>query len=81
MFMPERRIVAIGGGDSWVAFDYVLALVGPMPRLLWVGTAGAEDAARALRMHDHTTAAPTVAGSSSSPGRPRISGSSCSRRT
>jgi peptidase E len=53
MFMPERHIVAIGGGDSWIAFDYVLELVGPMPRLLWVGTAGAEDAERALRVSDH----------------------------
>ncbi|HKP17895.1 MAG TPA: peptidase E [Gaiellaceae bacterium] len=51
--MPERHIVAIGGGDSWVAFDYVLELVRRMPRLLWVGTAGAEDAQRALRVHDH----------------------------
>jgi dipeptidase E len=53
MFMAERQIVAIGGGDSWVVFDYVLELVRPTPRLLWVGTAGADDAARALRVHDH----------------------------
>jgi dipeptidase E len=50
--MPERRIVAIGGADSHVALDYVLSLVRPSPRLLWIGTAGAEDAARALAVHD-----------------------------
>ena len=32
--------------------DYVLGLVGEGPRLLWVGTAGAEDPWRALQIHD-----------------------------
>jgi len=50
--MADRQIVAIGGGDSDVALDYVLSFVPPSPRLLWVGTAGAEDAEHALAIHD-----------------------------
>jgi dipeptidase E len=50
--MPEKRIVAIGGADYHPALDYVLSLVPPSPRLLWVGTAGAEDAESALAIHD-----------------------------
>jgi dipeptidase E len=51
--MADGQIVAIGGADSDVALDYVLSLVSPSPRLLWVGTAGAEDAEGALEIHDH----------------------------
>jgi dipeptidase E len=50
--MAPRQIVAIGGADSDVALDYVLSLLPPSPRLLWVGTAGAEDAERALAIQD-----------------------------
>ncbi len=51
--MAERQIVTIGGADSDVTLDYVLSIVAPSPRLLWVGTAGAEDAERALAIYDH----------------------------
>jgi dipeptidase E len=50
--MPEKRIVAVGGGESHAVLDYVLSLLPPLPRLLWVGTAGADDAERALAIHD-----------------------------
>ena len=41
--MAERRIVAVGGGDVFALWDRVLDLVRPSPRLLWVGTASAEE--------------------------------------
>lgn len=50
--MAERRIVAIGG-DPWGVYDYVLGLVPSSPRVLWVGTAGAEDPRDALQVEDH----------------------------
>ena len=50
--MPDRHIVAVGGGDSGPVLDYVLGLVGERPSLLWVGTAGAEDPWNALQVHD-----------------------------
>jgi dipeptidase E len=50
--MPNRQIVAIGGGDSGPVLDYVLGLVRKGPNLLWVGTAGAEDPWNALLVHD-----------------------------
>jgi dipeptidase E len=49
--MPDRQIVA-AGGDAWPIFEYSLGLVRPSPRALWVGTAGAEDPARALDVYD-----------------------------
>ncbi len=49
--MTEPRIVAVGG-DPWPVFDFVLELVRPAPRVLWVGTAGAEDPRDALAFHD-----------------------------
>jgi dipeptidase E len=52
--MPDRHILAVGG-DPWAVYDHALALAGPSPRLLWVGTAGAEDAAVALSVHDRYT--------------------------
>ncbi len=50
--MPDRTIVAMGGGDSGPVLDYVLGLVREGPRLLWVGTARAEDPWNALQIHD-----------------------------
>src|SRR6266536_5582075 len=50
--MADRQIVAIGGAVPDGASDYVLYLVSPSPRLLWVGTAGAEDAEGALAVYD-----------------------------
>ena len=50
--MPERTIVAIGGGDLGPVLDYVIGLVRERPNLLWVGTAGAEDPWTALQIHD-----------------------------
>jgi peptidase E len=49
--MADRHILAVGG-DPWSVYDYALELAGPSPLLLWVGTAGAEDAAVALAVHD-----------------------------
>jgi dipeptidase E len=49
--MPDRQIVA-AGGDAWLVFDYVLGLVRRSPRLLWVGTAGGDDADSALAVYD-----------------------------
>jgi peptidase E len=51
MRMSERQIVAVGGHASEL-FDHVLGLVRPSPRVLWVGTAGAEDPWDALRIYD-----------------------------
>jgi peptidase E len=50
--MAERRIVAVGGGDVFSLWDRVLDLVGPSPRVLWVGTASAESPEYALMVHD-----------------------------
>jgi peptidase E len=50
--MAERRIVAVGGGDVFALWDRVLDLVGPSPRVLWVGTASAESPEYALMVHD-----------------------------
>jgi dipeptidase E len=50
--MPDRTIVAMGGGDPGPVLDYVLGLVRDGPNLLWVGTAGAEDPWTALQIHD-----------------------------
>jgi dipeptidase E len=50
--MPDRHIVAVGGGDPGPVLDHVLGLVGERPRLLWVGTAGADDPRNALQVHD-----------------------------
>ena len=50
--MTDRHIVALGGGDPGPVLDYVLGLVRQAPRLLWVGTAGAEDPWSALQIHD-----------------------------
>ena len=50
--MTDRHIVAVGGGDPGPVLDYVLGLVRQGPRLLWVGTAGAEDPWSALQIHD-----------------------------
>src|SRR5215470_8838936 len=49
--MAERRIVAVGG-DPWPLFGHVLSLAGPSPRMLWVGTASAEDPQFTLRVLD-----------------------------
>jgi hypothetical protein len=49
--MPDRTIVAMGGGDPGPVFDYVLGLVRDGPNLLWVGTAGAEDPWTALQIN------------------------------
>jgi peptidase E len=51
--MEGRQIVAIGGGRSVELFDFALTLARrATPRLLWVGTAGAEDPAAALRVYE-----------------------------
>ena len=49
--MVERRIVAFGG-DPYPAYLNVLDLVGPSPRVLYVGTAAAEDPSFALLAYD-----------------------------
>jgi dipeptidase E len=49
--MAEPQIVAIGG-DPAPLWPYVLDLVRPSPRVLWVGTASAEDPAFSLVIHD-----------------------------
>ena len=48
--MADRQIVAFGGDPA--ASLHVLELVGPSPRVLYVGTAAAEDPAAALSIHD-----------------------------
>ncbi len=52
--MSERQIVGIGGGPVGPELrDYLLGLTGEAtPRVLWVGTAGAEDPSDALRTID-----------------------------
>ena len=54
MSMAERHIVAAGGGGTSDALlDAILGLARRRPpRLLYVGTAGAEDPGAALRMYD-----------------------------
>jgi peptidase E len=49
--MADPQIVAIGG-DPAPLWPYVLDLVRPSPRVLWVGTASAEDPAFSLLIHD-----------------------------
>jgi dipeptidase E len=50
--MAERQIVAFGG-DPYPAYLRVLELVHPSsPRVLYVGTASAEDPGKALLVHD-----------------------------
>jgi dipeptidase E len=49
--MAEPQIVAIGG-DPALLWPYVLDLVRASPRVLWVGTASAEDPAFSLLIHD-----------------------------
>jgi dipeptidase E len=49
--MAEPQIVGIGG-DPAPLWPYVLGLVRPSPRVLWVGTASAEDPAFSLVVHD-----------------------------
>jgi peptidase E len=52
--VTDRQIVAVGGGPlAEQVRDYVLGLARRQPpRLLWVGTASAEDPLAALRIHD-----------------------------
>jgi dipeptidase E len=50
--MAERRIVAVGGGDVFALWNRVLDLVKPSPRVLWVGTASAENLKYTLSIHD-----------------------------
>ncbi len=52
--MTARQIVAIGGGGlEEQVRDYVLGLTGSRPpRVLWVGTASAEDPRDSLRIYD-----------------------------
>ncbi len=49
--MADRQIVA-AGGDAWPIFDYAVGLVGPTPRILYVGTARGDDPAAALALYD-----------------------------
>jgi dipeptidase E len=51
MRMPEPQIVAVGGEPAPL-WDYVLGLVRTSPRVLWVGTASAEDPSFSLFIHD-----------------------------
>jgi dipeptidase E len=57
--MAERRIVAFGG-DPYPAYLNILDLVGPSPRVLYVGTAAAEDPGMALLIHDQLRGRATV---------------------
>jgi len=50
--MVERRIVAVGGGDVFALWNRVLDLVKPSPRVLWVGTASAENLEYTLSFYD-----------------------------
>jgi dipeptidase E len=51
--MSARQIVGAGGGISEPVRDYVLGLAGRQPpRVLWVGTASAEDPRETLRILD-----------------------------
>jgi dipeptidase E len=52
--MAERHIVAIGGGQLCRGLcDFIVDLTGRQrPRLLWIGTASAEDAEATLRIYD-----------------------------
>ena len=52
--MPERQIVAVGGGRGCEELaDFIVGLTSRRPvRLLWVGTASAEDPAATLRIYD-----------------------------
>jgi dipeptidase E len=50
--MAERRIVAVGGGDVFALWSRVLDLFPSSPRVLWVGTASAEDREYTLHVYD-----------------------------
>jgi len=50
--MAERRIVAVGGGDVFAIWHRVLDLVKPSPRVLWVGTASAENLEYTVSVYD-----------------------------
>jgi dipeptidase E len=50
--MADRRIVAVGGGDVFAIWNRVLDLVKPSPRVLWVGTASAENLEYTLSVYD-----------------------------
>src|SRR5947199_126581 len=52
MRMTERQIVGVGGGDVFSLWGRVLELVRPSPRVLWVGTASAENLEYTLAVHD-----------------------------
>jgi dipeptidase E len=57
--VADRQIVAIGG-DPYPAYLQVLELVRPSPRVLYVGTAAAEDPSMALLVHDQLRERATV---------------------
>jgi peptidase E len=59
MRMAERQIVAFGG-DPYPAYLDVLELTRPSPRVLYVGTAAAEDPSMALLIHDQLRDRATV---------------------
>jgi dipeptidase E len=50
--MADGRIVAVGGGDVLAIWNRVLDLVEPSPRVLWVGTASAENLEYTLSVYD-----------------------------
>jgi dipeptidase E len=50
--MAERRIVAVGGGDVFALWNRVLDLVKPSPRVLWLGTASAENLEYTMSVYD-----------------------------
>jgi peptidase E len=58
----DRRIVALGGGGSTEPMrDYLLSLTGKQrPKLLYVGTAGREDPAHAMRVYEFFSAGAAV---------------------
>jgi len=57
--MADRQIVAFGGAP-YPAYLHVLDLVGPSPRVLYVGTAAADDPWAALAIHDQLCGRATV---------------------
>src|SRR2546421_462592 len=60
--MERRQILAIGGGPSVEAIEHALTLTRrAQPCVLWVGTAGAEDPAAALRLYDRLRSRAVVA--------------------
>src|SRR5262245_61691328 len=79
--MAERRIVAVGGGDVIAIWSRVLDLVRPSPRVLWVGTASAEDGDYALSVYDSLGDRANVRRVDFCPWPRRTFASSSSRRT